>query len=267
MRNIVEIQSLSHPGVAVFSSLTEAQLRNVLRPESALFIAESPKVIHVALDAGMEPVSILCERRHIDGDASSVIDRCPGVPVYTASRELLASLTGYTLTRGVLCAMRRPRLPSVEDVCAAARRVVVIDDVSDTTNIGAIFRSAAALGMDAVLMGPTACDPLNRRAVRVSMGSVFLIPWTRLDGGVEKLKVLGFKTVAMALRHDSVFIDDPVLKREPKLAVIMGTEGEGLPLSVIDSADYVAKIPMHHNVDSLNVAAASAVAFYELSKR
>lgn len=267
MGNIIEISSLRHPGVEVFASLTEAQLRNVLHPESALFIAESPKVIHVALDAGMQPVSVLCERRHIEGDAAAVIGRCPGVPVYTAPREMLASLTGFTLTRGVLCAMRRPALPTVEEVCSRARRVVVIDDVSDTTNIGAIFRSAAALGMDAVLMGPTACDPLNRRAVRVSMGSVFLIPWTRLEGGVEELKELGFKTVAMALRHDSVFIDDPVLKREPKLAIIMGTEGEGLPLSVIDSADYVAKIPMHHNVDSLNVAAASAVAFYELSKR
>lgn len=266
MRDIIEILSLDDPRVRPYASLTEAQLRNVLHPDEALFIAESPKVIQVALDAGMVPVSLLCERRHIEGDASSIISKCPDLPVYTAARETLASLTGYTLTRGVLCAMRRPALPSVEKICADAKRIAVIDDVSDTTNIGAIFRSAAALGMDAVLLTPTACDPLNRRAVRVSMGSVFLIPWTRLEGGIPELRRLGFKTVAMALRHDSVGIADPVLKREPKLAVILGTEGEGLPAETILEADYVAKIPMHHNVDSLNVAAASAVIFYELSK-
>lgn len=219
----------------------------------------------MALDSGMEPKALLCERRHLDGDAADIIARMPDVPVYTGSREVLAAITGYTLTRGVLCAMRRPTMPSVETLCKTAGRVVVIDDVSDTTNIGAIFRCAAALGIDAVLLTPTACDPLNRRAVRVSMGAVFLVPWTRLDGGLEQLKACGFKTVAMALRNNSVDIADPLLKKEPKLAIIMGTEGEGLPIETIDSADYVVKIPMHHSVDSLNVAAASAIAFYELA--
>lgn len=260
----IEITSVDDPRIMVFAKLTEAQLRNSLCPEEALFIAESPKVIRVALDAGLEPVALLCERRHISGDAADIVSRIPDVPVYTGCREVLAALTGYTLTRGVLCAFRRPRLPSVGEVCARASRVVVVDDVSDTTNIGSIFRSAAALGMDAVLMGPTACDPLNRRAVRVSMGSVFLIPWTRLERGQEQLKEYGFKTVAMALRHNSVDISDPVLRDEPKLAIVMGTEGEGLPIETIDSADYVVKIPMHHGVDSLNVAAASAIAFYAL---
>ena len=265
---IITLQSLTDPGAEIFSSLTEAQLRNRLDPERGIFIAESPKVIRVALDAGYEPIALLCEERHIAGDAADIIDRIPAdIPIFTGSRSLLAGLTGYTLTRGVLCAMRRPALPSVEDLCKAAGRVVVIDDVSDTTNIGSIFRSAAALGIDAVLMGPTACDPLNRRAVRVSMGSVFLIPWTRLDVGPEELKAYGFKTVAMALRHNSVDISDPVLKQEPKLAIVMGTEGEGLPLATIDSADYVVRIPMYHGVDSLNVAAASAIAFYALSAR
>ena len=262
----VEITSVDDSRIRIFAKLTEAQLRNSLHPEEGVFIAESPKVIRVALDAGMVPVALLCERRHIEGDAADIIARLPEVPVYTGSREVLAAITGYTLTRGVLCAMRRPALPSVEEVCARARRVVVIDDVSDTTNIGSIFRSAAALGMDAVLMGPTACDPLNRRAVRVSMGSVFLIPWTRLDGALEQVRECGFKTVAMALRHNSVDISDPILMREPKLAIVMGTEGEGLPLETIDAADYVVKIPMHHGVDSLNVAAASAIAFYALAR-
>lgn len=263
--NPVEITSVDDPRIKVFAKLTEAQLRNSLCPEEALFIAESPKVIHVALDAGIEPVALLCEKKHIVGDASAIITRMSGVPIYTGSREVLAAITGYTLTRGVLCAMRRPKLPSVEEICAKSGRVVVVDDVSDTTNIGSIFRSAAALGMDAVLMGPTACDPLNRRAVRVSMGSVFLIPWTCLVGGLGQLKSYGFKTVAMALRHNSVDISDRALKAEPKLAVVMGTEGEGLPIETIDSADYVVKIPMYHGVDSLNVAAASAIAFYELA--
>ena len=263
----IEITSADDSRIKVFAKLTEAQLRNSLNPEEGLFIAESPKVIRVALDAGIEPVALLCERRHISGDAADIIARIPDVPVYTGSREVLAVLTGYTLTRGVLCAMRRPAQPTVEQLCAASGRVVVIDDVSDTTNIGSIFRSAAALGIDAVFMGPTACDPLNRRAVRVSMGSVFLIPWTRLDGGLDRLKACGFKTVAMALRHNSVDISDPVLRKEPKLAIVMGTEGEGLPLETIDAADYVVRIPMHHGVDSLNVAAASAIAFYVLSSR
>ena len=263
----IEITSADDSRIKVFAKLTDAQLRTSLNPEEGLFIAESPKVIRVALDAGIEPVALLCERRHISGDAADIIARIPDVPVYTGSREVLAALTGYTLTRGVLCAMRRPVQPTVEQLCAASSRVVVIDDVSDTTNIGSIFRSAAALGIDAVFMGPTACDPLNRRAVRVSMGSVFLIPWTRLDGGLDRLKACGFKTVAMALRHNSVDISDPVLRKEPKLAIVMGTEGEGLPLETIDAADYVVRIPMHHGVDSLNVAAASAIAFYVLSSR
>lgn len=264
--NPIEITSVDDPRIKVFAKLTEAQLRNSLNPEDGLFIAESPKVIRVALNAGMVPVALLCEKRHIEVDAADIIARVPDMPVYTGSREVLAAITGYTLTRGVLCAMRRPELPSVEELCKKCGRVVVIDDVSDTTNIGSIFRSAAALGMDAVFLTPTACDPLNRRAVRVSMGSVFLIPWTRLEGGLDRLKACGFKTVAMALRHNSVDISDPVLKSEPKLAVIVGAEGDGLPLETIDSADYVVKIPMHYGVDSLNVAAASAIAFYALSR-
>lgn len=262
----IEINCASDPRITMFAGLTEAQLRNSLHPEEALLIAESPKVINVALDAGMEPVALLCERRHIEGDAAGCIARMPGVPVYTGEREVLAEITGYRLTRGVLCAVRRPPLPSLEDVCSGARRIVVIDDVSDTTNIGAIFRSAAALGMDAVLLTPTACDPFNRRAVRVSMGSVFLIPWTRLHGGIGRLRQLGFKTAAMALRHDSVAITDERLRQADRLAIIMGTEGEGLPEPTILEADYVVKIPMHHKVDSLNVAAASAVAFFALAR-
>lgn len=264
---VVEISSLSHPGLDVFVSLTEAQLRNRLDPEKGIFIAESPKVIHVALDAGYEPVSILCEKRHLDGDAKDVLARCGDIPVYTGQRELLASLTGYTLTRGVLCAMRRRRLPDVQTVCRDAKRVVVIDGVTDTTNIGAIFRSAAALGIDAVLLTPTSCDPLNRRAVRVSMGSVFLVPWTWLKEPVDYLNKLGMRTVSMALTDNSVSIDDARLATEPRLAIVMGTEGDGLARSVIESTDYVARIPMAHGVDSLNVAAASAVAFWELRAR
>ncbi|MBQ7691281.1 MAG: RNA methyltransferase [Muribaculaceae bacterium] len=250
--------------MAVYSSLTEAQLRNRLEPEKGVFIAESPKVIAVALDAGYEPVSLLCERRHITGDAAPIIARCGNIPIYTGARELLAALTGYTLTRGVLCAMRRPAPPAVQQVCRGARRVVVIDGVTDTTNIGAIFRSAAALGIDAVLLTPTSCDPLNRRAVRVSMGSVFLVPWTWLDAPIASLRKLGFSTAAMALTSDSVTLDHPALAREPRLAIIMGTEGDGLAHHVIAEADYVVRIPMEHGVDSLNVAAASAVAFWQL---
>lgn len=261
---IIEITSLSHPGVEVFATLTEAQLRLRVEPGTGLFIAESPKVIRVALDAGYEPVALLCERKHITGDAADIVARCCDIPLYTGERELLASLTGYTLTRGVLCAMRRPQLPSVADVCAGARRVVVVDGVVDTTNIGAIFRSAAALGVDAVLLTPTSCDALNRRAVRVSMGSVFLVPWTWLSGPVSSLKELGFRTAAMALSDNSVSIDNEQLASEERLAIIMGTEGEGLAQEVIDAADYVVRIPMAHGVDSLNVAAASAVAFWEL---
>lgn len=261
---VIEISSLNQPGVEVFSTLTEAQLRNRLEPSKGIFIAESPKVIHVALNAGYEPLALLCERKHIEGDAASLIERCGDIPVYTGSRELLASLTGYTLTRGVLCAMRRPIQKSIEEVCKGARRVVVIDGVVDTTNIGAIFRSAAALGIDAVLLTPTSCDPLNRRAVRVSMGSVFLVPWTWLEAPIPSLHTLGFRTAAMALSDHSIPLDHPALKEEKKLALIMGTEGDGLSAPTIAEADYVVRIPMSHEVDSLNVAAASAVAFWEL---
>lgn len=264
---VIEIQSLDHPGVEVFSTLTEAQLRNRLDPQRGIFIAESPKVIRVALDAGYVPVALLCERRHLTGDAADILARVGDIPVYTGERDLLARLTGYTLTRGVLCAMRRPVPPAVEEVCREARRVVVIHGVVDATNIGAIFRSAAALGMDGVLLTRNSCDPLNRRAVRVSMGSVFLVPWTWLDGPLTRLHDLGFRTAAMALTDKSIPLDAPVLKQETRLALVMGTEGDGLPKEVIAEADYVVRIPMAHGVDSLNVAAASAVAFWELRRK
>lgn len=261
---IVEVKSLTQPGLEVFSTLTEAQLRNKLEPRKGIFIAESPKVIQVALDNHYEPLALLCERRHIEGDAVSIIAQCGDIPVYTGDRELLANLTGYQLTRGVLCAFRRPVLGSVADICRNTRRIVVIDGVVDTTNIGAIFRSAAAMGIEAVLLTRSSCDPLNRRAVRVSMGSVFLVPWTWLDAPLPSLHELGFKTAAMALSEDSVSIDNPQLMAEPQLAIVMGTEGDGLPKQTIAEADYVVRIPMHHQVDSLNVAAAAAVAFWQL---
>jgi tRNA G18 (ribose-2'-O)-methylase SpoU len=251
----------------MFATLTEAQLRSRLEPEKGVFIAESPKVIRVALSAGYEPVALLCERKHLTGDAADIVEQCGQIPVYTGERELLSALTGYTLTRGVLCAMRRPQPLSVEEVCRDASRVVVIDGVTDTTNIGAIFRSAAALGIDGVLLTATSCDPLNRRAVRVSMGSVFLLPWAWMDGPVQGLSSLGFRTASMALTDDSVSIDDPRLTAEPRLAIVMGTEGDGLARETIASTDYVVRIPMSHGVDSLNVAAASAVAFWELRRR
>ncbi|TGY03831.1 RNA methyltransferase [Bacteroides muris (ex Afrizal et al. 2022)] len=261
---VIEISSLTHPGVEVFSTLTEAQLRNRIEPDKGLFIAESPKVIKVALDVGYEPLALLCEHKHIYGDAAEIIERCGDIPVYTSDRELLAELTGYVLTRGVLCAMRRPAPRSMEEVCRGARRIVVIDGVVDTTNIGAIFRSAAALGMDAVLLTRNSCDPLNRRAVRVSMGTVFLVPWTWMDGPPGVLGELGFRTAAMALTDNSISIDNPVLKAESRLAIMMGTEGDGLSHEAIAGADYVVRIPMSHGVDSLNVAAAAAVAFWQL---
>lgn len=264
---VIEIQSLDHPGVEVFSTLTEAQLRNRLDPQRGIFIAESPKVIRVALDAGHVPVALLCERRHLTGDAADILARVGDIPIYTGERDLLARLTGYTLTRGVLCAMRRPVPPAVDDVCREARRVVVIHGVVDTTNIGAIFRSAAALGIDAVLLTTDSCDPLNRRAVRVSMGSVFLVPWTWVEQPLACLHGLGFRTAAMALTDRSIPLDAPVLEEEPRLALVMGTEGDGLPRETIAGADYVVRIPMAHGVDSLNVAAASAVAFWELRKK
>lgn len=265
---IVAITSLQQPGIELFSSLTEAQLRQTVEPGRGIFIAESPKVIRVALQAGYEPVALLCEERHIGGDAADIVARCKDLPVYTGPRELLASLTGYTLTRGVLCALRRPlQGPTVADICRTARRIVVIDGVVDTTNIGAIFRSAAALGIDGVLLTRTSCDPLNRRAVRVSMGSVFLVPWTWLDEPLPALHAYGFRTAAMALTDDSLPLDHPALKAADRLAIVMGTEGDGLPAATIAAADYVVRIPMFHEVDSLNVAAAAAVAFWELRVR
>lgn len=262
-RKIIEVHDLGAEELAPYSRLTEAQLRS----QQGLFIAESPKVILSALEAGMRPVSMLCEPRHIQGDAAPILNMCPELTVYTGGREVLKSLTGYTLTRGVLCAFARPELPGVEAICAGAKRVAVIDAVCDTTNIGAIFRSAAALGVDGILLTPESCDPLNRRAVRVSMGTIFKVPWTWLDRPIPDLRQLGLKTVALALSDDSVAIDDPALNAEPRLALVLGTEGDGLAHSVIESADYVARIPMMHGVDSLNVAAASAVAFWQLRTR
>lgn len=263
---LIRITDLDEPGVKVFSTLTEAQLRNRLNPTEAVFIAESPKVIRVAVSAGYVPVSMLCEQRHITGDAADIIAQFPEMPVYTGERDLLASLTGYTLTRGVLCAMRRPADKDVAEVCRGARRVVIIDGVTETTNIGSIFRAAAGLGIDAVLLTRTSCDPLNRRSIRVSMGNVFLIPWAWIDSPAE-LKQYGFTTAAMALKDDSVTLDDPVLKACERLAIIMGTEGDGLADTVIADADYTVLIPMARGVDSLNVASAAAVAFWELCKR
>ena len=275
MATIIEVTDLSMPELEPFTRLTEAQLRNRLEPEKGIFIAESPKVILRALDAGYEPVALLMEHRQLTGQGSGVLARCAGIPVYTASRELLAELTGYPLTRGVLCAMRRPKLPSVEELCAGARRVAVLEGIVDSTNIGAIFRSAAALNMDAVLVTPTCSDPLYRRAVRVSMGTIFQVPWTRIgeepsqwpDAGLRRLRSLGFRTAAMALSDDSVSIDDPRLLAEERLAIVLGTEGDGLVARTIAACDYTVRIPMAHEVDSLNVAAASAVAFWQLRAR
>ena len=266
--SIVEVSSLDDARLAPYSGLTEAQLRYGMSDFGELFIAESPKVINVALNAGYSPVSLLCEAKHIAGDAADIVARCgDDVPVFTGSRELLSRLTGYTLTRGVLCAMRRPMPKSLGEVLDGARRVVVIDGVVDSTNIGAIFRSAAALGIDAVLLTLGSCDPFNRRAVRVSMGSVFLVPWTWLDVPVASLRDFGFKVAAMALTHDSISLDNPMLRRVERLAIVMGTEGDGLSRETIADCDYVVRIPMSHQVDSLNVAAAAAVAFWELRVR
>lgn len=270
MANVIEITDFSAPELDVYARLTEAQLLNRFEPAKGMFIAESPKVIHRALDGGYEPVSLLMERKDIAGAAREVLARCPGVPVYTADEELLCNLTGYHLTRGVLCAMRRPGLPNLEDICAGAARIVVLENVQNPTNVGAIFRSAAALGMDAVLLTPGCSDPLYRRSARVSMGTVFQIPWTFTGDwpgeGMEQLSRLGFRTAAMALSDDSVSIDDRRLMAEEKLAVILGSEGDGLTEMTIARCDYTVKIPMYHGVDSLNVAAASAVAFWQLRK-
>ena len=275
MPNIIEITNIAAPQLDPYVRLTEAQLKNRLHPEDGLFIAESPKVIGYALDAGYQPVSLLMERRHITGKSAALLARVGDVPVYTAGEEVLRELTGYPLTRGVLCAMRRRPLPSVEQVCQGATRVAVLEGIVDTTNIGAIFRSAAALGVDGVLLTPTTCDPLNRRAVRVSMGTVFQVPWTRIgetpadwpEKGLATLAALGFRSVALALTEDSVDIDDPRLLSQPRLAMVLGTEGDGLAPTTIASCDFTARIPMAHGVDSLNVAAAGAVAFWTLCRK
>lgn len=275
MVKITEIQDLSAPELDVFARLTEAQLRNRLEPEKGIFIAESPKVIVRALDAGYVPVSFLMERRHIEGDAAALLARCPDTPVYTAERETLAALTGYALTRGVLCAMQRKAPAPAETLCKNARRVAVLENIVDSTNIGAIFRSAAALGVDAILVTPSCCDPLCRRAVRVSMGTVFQVPWTQIGdspadwpgNGLSRLNAMGFKTAAMALSDRSVPIDDARVAAEERLAIVLGTEGDGLLAQTIAHCDYTVRIPMAHGVDSLNVAAASAVAFWELRAR
>ena len=274
MANIIEIADFLAPELDIYARLTEVQLLNREYPEKGLFIAESPKVIERALNAGCVPVSILVEKKHIEGEAKEIIARCGNIPVYTAEFDILTQLTGFQLTRGMLCAMRRPKLPSVEEVCSGARRIAILENVMNPTNIGAIFRSAAALNMDAVLLTPACSNPLYRRAIRVSMGTVFQIPWTFLggeetswpDSGMQMLKNLGFKTAAMALRDDSLSIRDPRLLAEKKLAIILGTEGDGLAAETIVRCDYTVRIPMSHGVDSLNVAAASAVAFYQLSQ-
>ena len=266
--HLMELHDFSAPELDVYARLTEAQLLNRHNLKEGLFIAESPKVISRALDAGCEPVSILVETAHIRSESLEVIRRCGDIPVFTAPFDVLTQLTGYQLTRGMLCAMRRPPLPTVEDICRTARRVAVLEDVMNPTNLGAIFRSAAALGMDGVLLTPACSNPLYRRSCRVSMGTVFQVPWTYLDPNwPETLKNMGFSTCAMALRDDSYSIDDPALRAVEKLAVVLGTEGDGLANSTIAACDYTVKIPMAHGVDSLNVAAASAVAFWELRAR
>ena len=275
MPNIIEITDFHAPELDPYARLTQNQLRNRLEPEKGIFIAESPKVIDRALDAGYKPVSLLMERKQITGPAAGILSRCGDAPVYTADREMLAELTGFELTRGVLCAFRRPAPRPVEALCKNARRVAVLEGIVDSTNVGAIFRSAAALNMDAVLINPSCCDPLCRRAVRVSMGTVFQVPWGQLgetpadwpEKGMDILHSLGFKTAAMALSDRSVSIDDEQLAKEPKLAIVLGTEGDGLAAGTIASCDYTVRIPMSHGVDSLNVAAASAVAFWQLGKQ
>lgn len=272
MPPIIEIHDLNTPELAPFARLTEAQLRSSAEREHGLFIAESPKVIGSALDAGCEPLAFLMERRQVEGPAAPVLARCPDVPVYTGDREVLAALTGYTLTRGVLCAMGRPAPRKAEDICQNARRVAVLENIVDSTNVGAVFRSAAAMGVDAVLLSPSCCDPLCRRAVRVSMGTVFVVPWARLgedkadwpEAGLSRLEEMGFATAALALNENSLRIDDPRLAAEPRLAMVLGTEGDGLAPDTIARCRYTVRIPMRPGVDSLNVAAAGAVAFWQL---
>ena len=276
MANIIKITDINAPELDVFVRLTGAQLRNKLEPDKGIFIAESPTVISVALDSGCEPVSMLTDERLLTGEGvPEIIDRLGDIPIYTAERDTLKTLTGFELTRGALCAMKRPVPRSAEELCRDAKRVAVLEAVTDSTNIGALFRSAAALNIDAVLITPTCCDPLCRRAIRVSMGTVFQVPWARIgdtpsdwpENGMKLLSSLGFKTAAMALSDKSVSIDDSSLAAEEKLAIILGTEGDGLSKSTIANCDYTVKIPMSHGVDSLNVAAAGAVAFWVLGKR
>ena len=273
MVNIIEISNLNLPELAVYAELSEGQLLNRHEPEKGLFIAESPKVVLRALDAGYEPVSLLMENRllTVEDETGEILQKCGDIPVYTAEFDVLTQITGFKLTRGMLCAMHRKPLPSPEEICRNASRIAILEDVMNPTNVGAIFRSAAALHMDAVLLTPFCSNPLYRRAIRVSMGNVFLIPWTFLDekwkeNGVEYLRSLGFVTASMALCDDSVSISDPGLKQEEKLAIILGTEGDGLSAKTIADSDYTVKIPMSPGVDSLNVAAASAVAFWELTR-
>lgn len=269
MSNIIEITDFNASELDVYARLTEAQLLNKDHPEDGLFIAESPKVVERALNAGYEPVSMLIEKKHLTGEANYIIEKCPDTPVYTAEFDILAQLTGFQLTRGMLCAMRRKELPSIEDICKGKRRIAILENVMNPTNVGAIFRSAAALNMDAVLLTSGCSNPLYRRAIRVSMGTVFQIPWTFIGSKIDAkaLKSLGFKTAAMALNDNSVSIDNPSLLAEEKLAIILGTEGDGLADCTIEECDYTVKIPMSHGVDSLNVAAASAVAFWQIGKQ
>ena len=265
---LIEITDFHAPELDVFARLTEAQLLNRFDPANAMFIAESPKVIMRALDAGCVPVSLLVERNHINDEAAEAITRCGDVPVFTAPLDVLTQLTGFQLTRGMLCAMRRPTLPALEDVIQNTKRIAVLEEIMNPTNVGAIFRSAAALGMDAVLLTPGCSDPLYRRSARVSMGTVFQVPWTYVGNDwISRLKALGFRTAAMALTDDSVSIDDQKLMAENKLAIVLGSEGDGLAPSTIADCDYTVKIPMYHGVDSLNVAAASAVAFWQLKNK
>ena len=268
MNRITEITDFLAPELDIYARLSEAQLMNRDCPEKAMFIAESPKVIERALDAGYEPISCLMEKRHIEGEGKQILERIKDIPVFCAEFDVLTQLTGFKLTRGMLCAMKRKPLPDIKEICKNKKRIVILDEVMNPTNVGAIIRSAAALGMDAVILTPGCSDPLYRRAARVSMGTVFQIEWTfSSDNFLDEIKTLGFKTVAMALKDNSLSIDDPILINEEKLAIIMGTEGDGLSDKTISECDYTVKIPMYHGVDSLNVAAASAVAFYQLGNK
>ena len=274
MSDIIEITDFEDPKLDVYARIKEIQLLNRANPEDGIFIAESPKVVERALDAGYEPISILVEKKHVEGEAKQIIKRCGQIPVYTAEFDVLTKITGFKLTRGMLCAMHRRKLPSMREICENAKRIAVLEEVVNPTNIGAIFRSAAAMHMDAVLLTPACSNPLYRRAIRVSMGTVFQIPWTYLNADektpaksyVQELHNLGFQTAAMALCDDSISIDDPVLETVEKLAIVLGSEGDGLTASTISDCDYTIRIPMSHDVDSLNVAAASAVAFWQLTK-